>query len=202
MAANTNAYAAKQLEESRQSGESGGGRWEEVVPEELGLWLGIVLYMGVCSAPAVKDDWSHNSLTAIHPIRDYMSQTRFEQIKRYYHVATMDAPTHAAIGHRLWNSKVDPLLDQWRYGSQHYRMPSTHTAIDECMIRATGRSQDTYKMPSKPIQQGFKFHYLADHGYIWDFHLTSNQAGPDPVPPIEGLTATGAVVYHLLQKLP
>ena len=31
---------------------------------------------------------------------------------------------------------------------------------------------------------------------------TSIQAGPDPVPPIEGLTATGAVLYDMLQKLP
>ena len=74
MAANTNAYAAKQLEESRKSGESGGRKWEEVTPEELSLWLGIVLYIGVCSAPAVKDYWSHDdSLTAIHPIRDCMN---------------------------------------------------------------------------------------------------------------------------------
>ena len=141
MAANTNAYAAKQLEESRQSGESGGRKWEEVTPEELSLWLGIVLYMGVCSAPAVKDYWSRDdSLTAIHPIRDYMSQTRFEQIKKYYHVAALDAPTHAATGRCLWYSKVDPLLDQLRYSYQQYRMPSTHTATDECMIRAIGRS--------------------------------------------------------------
>ena len=78
MAANTNAYVAKQLEESRPSGESGGRKWEEVAPEVLGLWLGIVLYMGVCSAPVVKDYWSHDSLTAIHPIRDNISQTCFE----------------------------------------------------------------------------------------------------------------------------
>ena len=140
MSANTNDYAARQLEGSRQSGESGGRKWEEVTPEELGLWLGIVLYMGVCSAPAVKDYWSHDSLTAIHPIRDYMSQTRFEQIKRYCHVAALDAPTHTATGRRLGHSKVDPLLDQLHYSSQHYRMPSTQIAADECMMRATGRS--------------------------------------------------------------
>ena len=66
-------------------------------------------------------------------------------------------------------------------------MPSSHTATDECMVRATERFQDTYKMPSRPIQQGFKFHCLADQGYIWDFHPTSNQAGPDPIPPIDGV---------------
>ena len=57
-------------------------------------------------------------------------------------------------------------------------------------------------MPSKPIEQGFKFHCLADHGYIWDFLPTSNQAGPDPVPSIEGITPTGEIVYHLLGQLP
>jgi hypothetical protein len=81
-------------------------------------------------------------------------------------------------------------------------MPSTHNSLDECMIRATGWSPDTYKMPSKPIKQGFKFHFLADYGYIWNFHPTSNQAGPDPVPSTDSLTATGGVVYDLLRKLP
>jgi len=70
------------------------------------------------------------------------------------------------------------------------------------MIRATGQSPDAYKMPSKPIEQGFKFHCLADHGYIWDFHPTSHQACPDPVVSTDGLTATGEVVYHLVWKVP
>ena len=49
-----------------------------MAPGELYLWLGIVMYMGVCSVPVVKDYWSHNSLTAIHPIREYMSENQFE----------------------------------------------------------------------------------------------------------------------------
>jgi hypothetical protein len=55
---------------------------------------------------------------------------------------------------------------------------------------------------AKPIEHGFKFHCLADHGYICHFVPTSNQAGPDTVPPVEGLTPTGEIVYHLLTKLP
>jgi hypothetical protein len=70
------------------------------------------------------------------------------------------------------------------------------------MISTTGWSPHRYKMPSKPIEQGIKFHCLADHGYIWDFHPTSNQAGTDPVPSTDGSTATRKVVYHLLPKLP
>jgi len=101
-----------------------------------------------------------------------------------------------------YGAKVDPVLEQLRKSSKAYRMPSTNVAVDEAMIRCTGWSQDTYKMPSKPIEQGFKFHCLADHGYIWDFLPTSNQAGPDPVPSIEGITLTGEIVYHLLGQLP
>ena len=97
---------------------------------------------------------------------------------------------------------MDPALEQLRTSSKAYRVISTHLALDECMMRATGRSADTYKMPSKPIEHGFKFHVVADHGYVWDFHPTSNKEGPDPVPHIDGLTATGEVVYHLLGKLP
>ena len=80
-------------------------------------------------------------------------------------------------------------------------MPSTNIPIDEAMMRCTGRSYDTYKMPSKLIEQGVKFHCLGDHGYIWDFHPVSNRFGPDPIPHIPGLTRTGNIVYHLLSKL-
>ena len=48
---NTNAYAVKQLEESKQSE---GRKWGEMAPGELSLWLGIVMYMGACPAPRVK----------------------------------------------------------------------------------------------------------------------------------------------------
>jgi hypothetical protein len=116
-------------------------------------------------------------------------------------VSSPDLPKIAPTGRRLWQCKVDVLLEQLRKSSQQYRMPSTHISLDECMMRANGQSPDTYKMPSKPIEQGFKFHCLADHCYIWDIHSTSNQAGPDPVPSTDGLNATGEVVYHLLRKL-
>ena len=80
-----------------------------------------------------------------------MSQTYFGQIKKYYHMAAPDTPTYAATGHNLWHSKVVPLLDQLCYNSQYYQMPSTHTTIDEYIIRATERFQHTYKMASKSI---------------------------------------------------
>jgi hypothetical protein len=180
IATSTNEYAAE------KRGELPAGRpWKDTTAQEVGVWLGIIIYMGVHSSPALSDYWKHDGENPDHPIRHHMGLTRFEQIKRYLHIALPTAPreTKDAQGRvrRLWHSKVDPILDQLRKSSHQYRTPSTHVAVDEAMMRCTGRSCDTYKMPSKPIEQGFKFHCLADHGYVWDFVPTSNQAGPDPV---------------------
>jgi hypothetical protein len=45
-------------------------------------------------------------------------------------------------------------------------------------------------MPSKPVKQGFKFHYPPDYDYIWEFNSTSIKAGPNSVPSTDGLTGT------------
>ena len=171
MAAHSNVYAAAKASERQIES---GRKWKEVSVSELGVWLGIVLDMGVHSSPAVRDYWRHNGMHPTHPICKYMGQTQFEEIEMYFHLSSPDLPNTAPTGRRLWHRKVDLILDQLRKSSQQYRMPSTHVSLDECMMRATGRSPDTYKMPSKPIEQGFKFHCLADHGFIWDFHPTSN----------------------------
>jgi hypothetical protein len=193
MAVNTNTYAAQKIAENKTDA---GRTWEEVTAKELGGWIGIVIYMGVHCSSAIEDYWAHrNGLNPKHPTSDYMSLTRFEQIKRYFHVAASGIPKETPGGRRLWHGKVDPILEQLRKSSQAYRVASTNVAVDEAMIRSRGRSKDKYKIPNNPIERGYKFHCLADHGYVWDFHPTSNQCGPDPVPTIDGLTLTGQVVY-------
>jgi hypothetical protein len=135
------AYAAAKASEQQLEG---GRKWKEVAASELGVWLGIVWYMGVHSSPAVRDYWRHNGLNPTHPICEYKGQTQFEEIKRYFHVSSPNLPKTAPTGRRLWHSKVDLILDQLRKSSQRYRMPSTPTSLDKCMIKATGRFPDTY----------------------------------------------------------
>ena len=69
------------------------------------------------------------------------------------------------------------------------------------MIRCTGRSADTVKMPNKPIELGFKFHCLANRGYIIDFVPTSNTSKLDPVPSVPGFSPTSNCLYHLTQQV-
>ena len=47
-----------------------------------------------------------------------------------------------------------------------YWIPGRDLAIDECMIRFTGRSHDIMTIPSKPIPTGYKVWAVAQKGYI------------------------------------
>jgi hypothetical protein len=78
---------------------------EELTLDELRIWLGIVIYMGVHSSPAVADYWVNDNLSPVHPIKSYMSQTRFEQIKRYLHISAPDDEEVTPNGRRLWHAK-------------------------------------------------------------------------------------------------
>ena len=60
MACNTNTYAALKTSERLQEG---GRKWKEVSTPELGIWLGIVVYMGVHNSPAVRDYWRYDGPT-------------------------------------------------------------------------------------------------------------------------------------------
>jgi len=72
------------------------------------------------------------------------------------------------------------------------------------MILFTGRSIHITKMPNKPISQGYNFVCMAEKGYVWEFHPSSNAVGGDPVD-VEScllqLTDTGKIVHHLTRRL-
>lgn len=201
---NTNHYAAQKRVE-KGLGNMRGRAWKDTTSRDIKCWLGIVIYMRVVGLPAVRDYWSTDGLLPSHDICNYMSLTRWEDIKGYLHIASPDAATHDPTGKKLWHQKIDPLLNQVRYAAQCYRIPSSNIAIDEAIIRCTGRYSDTYKTPFKPIPQGLKFHCAADHGYIFDFHATSNKYGPDAFSEStisEHLSDTNSLILEMMSRLP
>ena len=137
----------------------------EVSTPELSIWFGMVVYMGVPYSPSVRDYWRQDGLNPAHPISEHMGQTRFEEMKRYFHLSPLNRPKETPLGRRLWCSKVDDVLDQLHESSQRYRVPSSHIAVDECMMRATERSPDTYKMPSGLLNRALSFTVSQTYEY-------------------------------------
>jgi hypothetical protein len=71
-------------------------------------------------------------------------------------------------------------------------------SIDELMVRCFGWSIHTYKMPNKPIPQGYKLFGIADHGYLYAFLWSSKAKGLQHVVLCPKLIATGKTAYCLL----
>ena len=70
------------------------------------------------------------------------------------------------------------------------------------MIRFYGRSRDTFKMPNKPINEGYKAFCLADRSYIFDFRMVSRSEPTPGVEDINNLSSTSSTVFSLAMSLP
>ena len=97
---------------------------------------------------------------------------------------------------------MEPLLETVHQASSKYYTPGTEVSIDEAMIHLCGRSRDTFKMPNKPIDEGYKAFCLANREYIFDFHIASHLRPTPGVERIDNLSNTSAIVFSLAMSLP
>jgi hypothetical protein len=59
----------------------------------------------------------------------------------------------------------------------------------------------TYKMPNKPIKQGYKIYGIADHGYLYNFFWSSRKKGLQDIFYRPGITKTVCLVRNLALSL-
>jgi len=127
-----------------------------------------------------------------------MSLTRFQQIKRYFHVADPRIELTA----KLWYHKLEPLASQLQERFRQFFIPSTKVVIDEMMIRFCGRSAHTVKMKNKLIKQGYKVFALCSWGYTYAFLWYSLVHGTANLVKLDHLTPTASAVYQLAKRRP
>lgn len=169
IAKHTNEYAA----EKRLQADPEARKWELLSPDEFKVFLGIIIYMGIHKEPQTSQYWNSDfNKGPLHPISSNISLTRWEQIKRYLHISSPSKDKTSGYHlptNKVWWYKLEPLASSLQSSFQQYYSPSSELSIDELMLRSFCRSQHTYKMPHKPIKQGFKIYGIADHGYIYNF---------------------------------
>jgi hypothetical protein len=194
---NTNAYATLKLQ-----GIAGNTRaWQPLSKYELQLWIGVVLFMALRNIQAPETCWSESS--RIWQVADYMPLRRFEQIRRFVHIAVpvqvADSPSD-----EHWYEKVSPLANIIKRRFQTYAAMPSACSIDEMMVKFSGRSGHTIKMDRKPIKQGYKIFALCAHGgYTWDFSYWSrDEKNPTTVPRIRNFNPTANAVLNLASTLP
>ena len=198
---NSNRYAAFQ---HRTKLEERCRPWKTLIPEELRVFVGAAIYMGVHKEPQIENYWNTNIQTGpLHTIPIHISLCRFEQIKRYLHIS--DAEEDIRQGKdctNQWWHKLEPLASALQRSFVRFYIPSSEVSVDEIMVRCFGRSLHTYKMPNKPIQQGYKIFGLADHGYLYSFLWSLRVKGLQEIVLRPELTPTGSLVRTLALTLP
>jgi hypothetical protein len=98
-----------------------------------------------------------------------MGQKRWEQIKRFFHVSP---PSPEGIKCQIFE-KLEPLTTPLGEAFRKYVIPGSMVSFDEMMVRFTGRSAATVKLPGKPIPEGFKIMSFCQYGYCYSFMFTS-----------------------------
>lgn len=195
---NTNLYV-----NFKHAGDLGYRRWIPISAAELRIFLGITIYMGVFPSAQVSGYWRHDSSFPFHRIALYISQNRFEQLKRYFHIS----PPYNSLPRSRWYQKFHPLASILSARFQNYLLPASDAVVDDLMIRFTGRSAHTTQIRGKTIPRGYNVLALCDHGYTYSFLFTRNtesfaELNSDLYSGPLRLSSTSRAIYQLAASLP
>ena len=219
LAVNTNLYAKLKQDSQTQPGKQR-RKWHKTTASELKVWIGLIIHMGLHKEPSISLYWSKGSSYGWRKIKkptrraqwsgkqalygkfrvpkSCMSLNRYEQLKKYFHISD----PRVSLEPKDWYKKVDPLASILQKRYRYFYLPGTKVAIDEMVVRFSGRSQHTLKIRNKPVKEGYKIFALCSHGYTYGFVWYSSLVGLADVPRQSDLTPTSAGVLALAQLLP
>ncbi|XP_043468234.1 piggyBac transposable element-derived protein 4-like [Leptopilina heterotoma] len=135
--------------------------------EELLIFLGIYILMGVKNSPSYRDYWSANPQLNDPYISSLMSVVRFRFFLGCLHIT--DNSTEPKKGNAAYDKlyKLRPFLDKVNENFKKNFMSNKYQTVDESMIKCKGRSSMKQYMPLKPIKRGYKCWVRADpSGYV------------------------------------
>ena len=148
-------------------------KWTKISVEEIKVFLGFSILMGICQLPSIKDYWKKKEYLHYSPIADRIPRDRFLEISRYVHFtdnATLQP--HGSSGHdRL--GKVRLIINHLSVKFSELYHPHKEVAVDEAMVKFQGRSSLKQYMPMKPVKRGIKVWVLGDShtGYFSKFDI-------------------------------
>ena len=138
IAEQTNLYA-------QQNPPPDGYRWYPTTANEIMLFLGMVICMGIVRLPATIDYWSTNPLLSVHAISDCMPVRRFKALLRTLHLN--DNTKAKRPGEEGYDKlfKIRPLLDEVLKNSSCLYVPHCEVSIDEGSKAVAATSSTCHK---------------------------------------------------------
>lgn len=155
-----------------------GDRFVPTTADELKVFLGINLLMGLKKLPSYRDYWSSIPELRDPYISSLMSVNRFGWLLTHLHLANNDEMPQRNDPSFDKLFKLRPYLEHLSTKFAELYSPEEIQSIDESMIRYKGRSSLKQYMPKKPIKRGYKVWVRADrHGYVSQFQIYTGKSG-------------------------
>ena len=129
-------------------------------------FLGLILISGYHTLPGEKDYWSTKPSLSAPIFSRVMSRNRFQEIKRYFHLADNENLTESKT------ARVDLIYDELLKNCQRFGIFDKLLSIDESMVPYRGHFSIKQYIRNKPIRFGYKLWFLCGaDGYPYNFEL-------------------------------
>ena len=107
-------------------------------------------------------------------IAEKMTRDRYILLRKYIHASNLHKEDQVTIRpgrwkQPVWFKKMLPFANEIRKNWALLRTPSSHVAINEVMIKETGRTSYSIMAPGKLIKEGYKLFAIGDKGYIYSY---------------------------------
>ena len=174
--------------------------WTNLTVNELKTWIGILINNSLHPYPTMPLYWSADPLFGVDKVKKAMSLVRFEQIKRFFHLADSSHEPRRGTNDFDPLYKVRPWLSALLSNSQEMFKPGQNVSIDEMDVSFKGRSAYKSRIKFKRAGDGFLNYALCDPecGYTWAFYFQFDTR----IPQEPGLSKTFNAVYQLMGQLP
>ncbi|KAL4152942.1 hypothetical protein QTP88_000775 [Uroleucon formosanum] len=186
----TNVYANQVLQSTRISRNSRLNNWTDTNSQEIQVFFGIFIWMGLNVRPALSDYWSNDPLYKNDFTSHLMTRNRFELLMRMFHFNDNQIPNP---NDKL--VKIRPFLTLLKNNIQSVYSVGEKMVIDESMIAWRGRLGFRQCIPGKKHKFGVKVLKLCtENGYTYDFEIYSGRE-------VNTVTATSNVGEKIVMKL-
>lgn len=146
---------------------------------ELRRFIGVLILSGYHALPEETHYWSSDPDLGVAAVSECMSLKRFQQIKRFMHLADNTALQQ---GNKV--AKVSPVYDKINENLLQFGVFHKNLSIDESMVPYFGRFGAKMYIKGKPIRYGYKIWCICgSDGYPYHLQIYTGKAeGNSSVP--------------------
>ena len=164
--------------------------------EEIRIYLGINVMMGIVKLPSYRDYWDLH--LRYPPIADLMSRNRFALIRQNFHLVDN---TNIDIEDKL--CKIRPVLQAVRNECVKIEPEQNHSVDEQIIPSKTRRTKIRQYNPKKPKKWGFKNLVRAGaSGFMYDFFIYSGKDESQGDGQYKHLQKCAQIVAKLSEDIP